>query len=257
MLVEETLFGTIDKVKESIQFLKDFEPPEGYYLAFSGGKDSVVIKALADMAGVKYDAHYSVTTIDPPEVVYFVRDIHPDVEFDLPSAPLLTRLVKKGFPSRRSRWCCDYYKERGGSGRVVITGVRRAESARRSKRKAVEPCYRDPTRRRVNPILNWSDDEVWEFININKIPYCSLYDEGFNRIGCLMCPIAGTATRRKEADRYPRYVEAFRRAFRKLYNRRVAEGQTGILRWKGGDEMFDWWMEHEEQGDPDQTVLFE
>ena len=59
-LKELTLFdGKIDKVTRSIERLKTFEPPEGYYLAFSGGKDSVVIKHLADMAGVKYDAHYN------------------------------------------------------------------------------------------------------------------------------------------------------------------------------------------------------
>lgn len=51
-----------DKVETAIQRIKMFEPSDGYYLAFSGGKDSVVIKALADMAGVKYDAHYNVTS---------------------------------------------------------------------------------------------------------------------------------------------------------------------------------------------------
>lgn len=71
-----------DKVETAIMRLQMFEPAEGYYLAFSGGKDSVVIKALADMAKVKYDAHYSVTTVDPPELVTFIRDIYPDVIFE-------------------------------------------------------------------------------------------------------------------------------------------------------------------------------
>lgn len=62
-----------EKVNASIQRMKAFQPPEGYLLAFSGGKDSVVLKALADMAGVKYRAHYTVTGIDPPELVYFVQ----------------------------------------------------------------------------------------------------------------------------------------------------------------------------------------
>ncbi|GAH28018.1 unnamed protein product, partial [marine sediment metagenome] len=79
MLVEKTIFGEIiDKVQTAIDRLKQFEPPEGYYLAFSGGKDSIVIKELADMAGVSYDAHYNNTTIDPPELVYFIKDIYPD-----------------------------------------------------------------------------------------------------------------------------------------------------------------------------------
>lgn len=49
----------MDFVEVAIERLKAFEPEEGYYLAFSGGKDSVVIKELANIAGVKYDAHYT------------------------------------------------------------------------------------------------------------------------------------------------------------------------------------------------------
>lgn len=64
----------LDKVETAIKRLQTFEPPEGYYLAFSGGKDSVVIKALADMAGVKYDAYYNNTSVDPPELIYFIRE---------------------------------------------------------------------------------------------------------------------------------------------------------------------------------------
>ena len=52
-----------EKIGEAVKRLRAFEPPEGYYLAFSGGKDSVVCKALCDLAGVKYDAHYRVTSV--------------------------------------------------------------------------------------------------------------------------------------------------------------------------------------------------
>ena len=121
----------------AIARLREFEPSEGYYLAFSGGKDSVVLKALADAAGVKYDAHYSVTTIDPPELVRFIRKHHPEVHWERPSKPFLVRLPEKGFPLRQRRWCCEEYKEQGGTGRVVLTGIRAAESARRGKRRMV------------------------------------------------------------------------------------------------------------------------
>ena len=85
MLIEKTLFGeTVDKVEIAIKRLKQFEPPEGYFLAFSGGKDSIVIKKLADMAGVKYDAHYSNTTIDPPELIRFMRQNYKDVDWIQP-----------------------------------------------------------------------------------------------------------------------------------------------------------------------------
>ena len=79
-LFEDTLFGKVDKVQKSIERLKAFEPPEGYFLAFSGGKDSQCIYHLAKMAGVKFDAHYSVTTVDPKELVRFIKKEYPDVK---------------------------------------------------------------------------------------------------------------------------------------------------------------------------------
>ena len=93
MLVDYTLFGTVDKVTEAIERLRQYEPPEGFYLAFSGGKDSVAVKALADMAGVKYDAHYSLTTVDPPELVKFIKQVHPDVEIKYPETTLWRLMV--------------------------------------------------------------------------------------------------------------------------------------------------------------------
>lgn len=69
-----------DKVKVAIARLREFEPPEGYYLAFSGGKDSVVIYDLAVKAGVRFDAHYNLTTVDPPELVKFIKQQYPEVE---------------------------------------------------------------------------------------------------------------------------------------------------------------------------------
>ena len=83
-LIEDTLDGTINKVDIAIQRLKSFAPDNGYFLAFSGGKDSVTIKRLAQMAGVKFEAHYSVTSVDPPELVQFIKREHPDVQRDVP-----------------------------------------------------------------------------------------------------------------------------------------------------------------------------
>ena len=75
-MIHQLDFNGKDKVDKAIERLQTYEPQEGYYLCFSGGKDSVVIKALADMAGVKYDAHYNVTGIDPPALVAFIKKYH-------------------------------------------------------------------------------------------------------------------------------------------------------------------------------------
>jgi phosphoadenosine phosphosulfate reductase len=255
-LKEQTLFSYEDKVEKAIKRLKEFEPEEGYYLAFSGGKDSVVIKALADRAGVKYDAHYNNTTIDPPELVRFIKDFHKDVETHNPEHGFFHMLVKKGFPLRQSRWCCKVFKENGGSGRRVITGIRWAESFKRTNRKMVESCYKDRTKRYFNVIIEWEDADIWEFIKQNNIPYCSLYDEGWKRLGCLMCPMSNK--RKIEADRYPRYKNAFEKAFIRLHKKRKSEGKVSVDRWADGKEMFDWWLnENRSKVDPDQSVMFE
>ena len=110
--------GTIDeKLKISIERMKAFEPEEGYHLAFSGGKDSVVLKAVADMAGVKYKAVYRVTGIDPPELVTFIKTRHPDVIRDIPRysdgkvVTMWNLIVKKLYPpTRMARFCCQYLK---------------------------------------------------------------------------------------------------------------------------------------------------
>lgn len=260
-LKEKQLFQSIDKVQTAIARFKEFEPAEGYFLAFSGGKDSVVIKALADLAGVKYDAHYSVTTIDPPELVHFIRDHYPDVIWDRPAQAFLTRLIDRGFPMRQHRWCCEEYKEQGGAGRFVVTGVRSAESVRRRGRKMVDVCHRGRggAKRMLNVIVDWTQNDVWEFIRTRDLPYCKLYDQGFSRLGCLFCPAAYYLQREYEAERYPGYVKQFRRAFRALHERFKKDRPETAARWPDGDAMFDWWLSGKSSSkrDATQQVLFE
>ena len=140
MMIHQLDFNGIDKVEKAIKRLQTYEPPEGYYLCFSGGKDSVVIKALADMACVKYDAHYSITSVDPPELVRFIKEVHPDVILDHPRdrqgniVTMWNLIPKKTMPPTRiARYCCAYLKEQGGKGRLKVTGVRWDESTRRKK----------------------------------------------------------------------------------------------------------------------------
>lgn len=247
------LFGH-DKIEEAIERLKMFESPEGYYGAFSGGKDSCVIKELAKVAGVKVDWHYNMTTIDPPELIYFMRKYHPDLIWDRPKIPLLKRLIKIGFHLRTHRWCCSEYKERGGSGRRVLTGIRAQESNKRASRKMVEQCFKDSSKTYVNPILDWTENNVWDFIKSRNLPYCSLYDEGFRRIGCIMCPM--NYNRIKESERWPGMKKAFKKSFNQLYE--VGKERPSFARWKSGEEMFDWWLHDRRKADnPDQTVMFE
>jgi len=241
----------------AIDRLKHFEPPEGYYVAFSGGKDSIVIERLAKMAGVKHDTHYSVTTIDPPELVYFIREHYPDVIWERPEQPLLVKLATKGFPLRHSRWCCELYKENGGNGRCVVMGIRSAESYNRSRLKLFEHCmsggYKSKNKSFLNPIIDWTDEEVWQFIHEQEMPYCKLYDEGHRRIGCMFCPMSKVSERLKYVERYPGVVKAFIKAFSKLHSL----GRDSTKRWYDGEEMFWWWLREDKEVDDKQKMLFE
>lgn len=143
MLKEKTLFGEVDKVKQAIEQIKIYEPADGYYIAFSGGKDSVVIADLVKRAGVKYDIHHSLTNIEPPELIYFIKQYHKECQFEKVERTFWQLCEDKGMPpTRLARYCCQELKEKGGDGRFCITGVRKAESAKRAKRRMIELCER-------------------------------------------------------------------------------------------------------------------
>lgn len=99
-------------------------------------------------------------------------------------------------------------------------------------RRMVEMCYKTHTTT-INPIIDWSNDEVWEFIKEYKVPYCCLYDEGFKRIGCIGCPMGSVKQRQYEFDRYPKYKALYLKAFEKMIekNGRYNETADGWLYW--------------------------
>lgn len=243
-LITPTLFGVRDHVAEAIERIQGYAPlagPDGYWVGYSGGKDSVVILELCKMAEVKFEAHHSLTTIDPPELVRFVKAT-PGVIIDRPEMHFLEMMIKKRFPpTRRQRWCCEKFKEHSGVGRLVITGVRWAESVRRSKRKMFDACYRGKGTRFLHPIIDWSNAQVWDFIKGRDVPYCCLYDQGRKRIGCLFCPMASVLERKQHCNDYPRYEALFRRGFRRLFQFRKDTGLE-LRNWADGDAMFDWWI---------------
>ena len=163
MLRETDLFGkTTDKVQKAIRKLRFLQPPEGYYVAFSGGKDSMVILDLVKRAGVKYDAHHNLTTVEPPELIYFIRDNYPEVITEHPKETMW-QLIERNMvpPTRLMRYCCQELKEHGGEGRVVITGIRHQESTQRSHRMEQEACTHRNGKSFLHIIIDWSEDDVW------------------------------------------------------------------------------------------------
>ena len=251
MLKELTLGGEVDKVKVACARLKLHEPPEGYYVAFSGGKDSCVVLDLCKRAGVKYDAHYSVTTVDPPELVYFIREHYPEAWDNRikPSMSMWELIPKKRMPpTQKVRYCCQYFKEQGGRGRFIVTGVRHQESAKRAKRKLVETCRSRGGKQFIHPIIDWSEADVWEYIKKYRVPYCKLYDEGRRRIGCILCPYTRKEQKIDDMKRWPKYAKLYEMAFQRLIDKRMKDGYKCDA-WKTGKDVMKWLLGEQEKPD--------
>jgi len=249
-------FDGKNKVEVAIMRLKEFEPPEGYYLAFSGGKDSVVIYDLAVKAGVKFDAHYSQGGIDPPELVRFIRRNYLNIVIDRPKMSIWNGIMAHGMPLRQFRWCCELIKEKSGSGRRVLTGIRWQESANRAKRPMFQFCSKnDKTKSFLSPIIDWTTNDVWEYIHENNLSYCSLYDEGFKRLGCVLCPMLTPKKTQIEIKRWPELAEAWRRTCYRYWEKQT----EGVQRWDNPEAFWQWWLSR--KGEPKvndaQCIMFD
>lgn len=245
----------------------------GYYVCDSGGKDSLVITHLTYQAGVKFDIHHNHTTADHPETVRYVRrmaqywrDKGIDYYIEKPRymgepTSMWKLISEKGLPTRIRRWCCKIIKEGGGEGRTIITGVRRAESTNRRTRAIAESIEdkkankiiiknndNDETRNMLeicqaynkialNPIVDWQNEDVWEYIRKYNLPYNPLYDNGFKRVGCVGCPMADLE---KQFAQCPQYYSLYRNAMA-----RYLRNRTDLLqkyKWKNADDAMAWWI---------------
>lgn len=230
-----------DYVGQVIKELRFLAGKNTMCLRFSGGKDSVVLKWLLDQAGIPYQARFSRTSVDPPEVLRFIKKYHGDVIEEKPRISMFKLIIKKGFPPTRiCRYCCREFKERNtcpkGGHVLTLTGVRKAESIRRRNRARYETCQIDKGVEFFHPIMHWTDEQLWTVIDDNHIPYCELYDEGFNRIGCVGCPLTSASNIMKEFRRWPDFEQAYLWAFE-----RMLEGRH-FDRWKTKYDVMEWYV---------------
>jgi len=247
-----------NKIDQAVELLQAWEPVDGYYLADSGGKDSCVARDLLIKAKVKFDAHYCVSPIDPKPVQDFLKQYHPDTQWDYHAKNFWKMVVDKGLPLRKKRWCCEVIKENGGIGRLVVVGNRRAEGGRRKNQ-----CYIELSSKKKNdityirPIIDFGDKDVWEYIRENNVPYCDLYDIGankkgygegiFKRLGCVMCPFSSNPL--LEVEYNPKIAHLWRRAcdqiieVSKANGYKIKKGVDIYNKYETGQEMWDWWID--------------
>lgn len=235
-------------VDRAVSLLREYEPEKGYYLTFSGGKDSCVVKKLAQISGVKFDAFYSNTTIDPPELIHFIKREHPDVRWaESGRGNMFVRIATRiGPPPTRSmRWCCDEYKEMSGDGRVKLFGVRAAESAKRAHRWR-EVAIDIKGYESICPIVWWSDAKLFEFISSYEVKICDLYKEGWRRLGCVGC-FLNPESRSKEFNRWPKYAErwewAVKENWRNHQGKMRRDGKPYMhARFNSAEDFWVWWL---------------
>jgi len=225
--------------QEAIELLQACEPPEGYYLGNSGGKDSAVCENLLRRAGVRFDAHYCVSPIDPPQVREHLKRYYPETIWEYHARGFFQKILTHGMPNRKRRWCCEYIKEAGGAGRVKVLGMRRIESGTRKSYK----CLQDNPRlgMLVLPIVGWSDADVWQYIYENHLPANPLYKFGFSRIGCILCPYCGQDEIKQSLVLFPRVVNCWRMASDRFFADRIKRGKP-LKRFKTSDELWAWFI---------------
>lgn len=282
MLIYDDLFGHHDKVKTAIDRIKSFNPLElgfdkPYYVAYSGGKDSDCLRILMELSGVPYDLVHNHTTMDAPETVYYIRSI-PNVQISYPDINIHQLIIKKHIPpTRLMRYCCSELKERGGKGRFLVTGVRWAESNARKfrgflevqskrisdrftlindnedSRRLFENCQLKG-QRVLNPIIDWTDDDVWEFLHHYNCDSNPLYQCGYKRVGCVGCPMS--CHRRSEFLRYPKFKANYIRTFNRMIKSPFFLDHP--CSWTSGEEVFDWWVaERPPKVDVNQVSFFD
>lgn len=256
-----------EKIEESITLLRKGEkvaialnPQEGFFVGFSGGKDSQVLLELVKMAGVRHHAYYSVTTNDPPENVRFIRENYPEVTFIHPDRKdtFLKLVERKGLPTMDRRFCCDIPKEKHGAGSVVLDGVRAEESRKRSTYEEVmvlsrrkehadrhkvtiegimqneHQCIKGKDKLVIHPLLHWTKDEVWEFIHEKGLRVNPCYEHS-GRVGCMFCPYASKKQINQYEQMWPKYKDKLIRALHRYWEK------TDEHFFDTPEEYYEWW----------------
>ena len=261
--LRKKMLHSVELLQKAEKIALNYDAENGYYLAFSGGKDSQALFHMTQLAGVKFRGHMNLTSVDPPEVIRFVKKNYPEVELIKPGKSIFQHAIEKQIlPTMRVRWCCSEYKETAGTGKVTLIGIRKAESSRRAKRNEVEinnrkfsgdldgldeyrqeqkakrarhkskeqgvnitnadeeqtlGCIHGKESLLISPIIFWTEKDVWEFLNdVVRVPHCSLYDEGWHRIGCIGCPMSSHRQKMIENKRYPHIKRGWIKAIKAI-----------------------------------------
>lgn len=248
-------------------------------ITYSGGKDSDACVEVAKIAKIPFEVVNSHTSADAPQTVRHIRKKFHELELagipcriEFPTykgeRTSMWSLIpqKKMPPTRLMRYCCEVLKETSGDGRAIVTGVRWDESVSRKNKRGVKEALapkekdriiltndNDDDRRLIeqcqlrsktsfNIIVDWKDADVWDFLHSQKTETNILYQCGYDRVGCIGCPLASKKRRKEFAD-FPAYRKMYIHAFDRMLLEREKAGKKS--NWQTGYDVFRWWMEED------------
>ena len=205
-IFDKDLLTGRDKIETAIARIQTFCAGKRTLVAFSGGKDSQCCYHLAKAAGIEFSAQYSITRFEPPELMVFIREHYPDCVFRRAyKRTLVASIEVHGLPSMFTRWCCEAKHTKTVGYDIAIIGVRAEESARRKRNWRLFGTKPDKTSY-LCPVIDWTEADVWEYLNATGAPHCCLYDPPYNfrRIGCVMCPLKSPREMQRDAQIWPK-----------------------------------------------------
>ena len=202
---EEILRWTVDTFRDRVALASSF-----------GAEDVVLVDMLAQVADSP--RIFAIDTGRLHEETYQVMErvrerYGIDMEVYYPEREAVERLERRsGFYSfRRSlearHACCGIRKVEPLRRALAtldawITGLRREQNVTRSQMAFIERDQANGGIMKVNPLIGWTDEQVWEYLRRHDLPYNRLHDQGFPSIGCEPCTRAVAPGEHPRAGRW-------------------------------------------------------
>ncbi len=208
--------STIDSPQDALKWALDNLHPKVAKASSFGAEDSVIIDMMTkinpearfftldtgrlnqetydvmDQLEKKYNIHFEVMFPDAQEVEEMVRVKGINLFYDSPENRKLCCGIRKVHPLKRMLSTLDGW----------ITGIRRDQTSTRESASFIEIDEKYNGILKINPLLNWTWEQVWNYIKENNVPYHKLLDKGYPSIGCEPCTRAIKAGEDLRAGRW-------------------------------------------------------